>query len=79
MGEAVQNLIAEATRIDSFGSIVVRGLIWFVVAVIIIISADSVDPDQVGSNLKANLGFFLMFIILSGGLIYLLFGFSQQA
>ena len=62
--------------IDSFWSIVARGVLWFFVAVIIILSTDKPNPEQSLKDLKANLGFFILFLLLSGGLIYLLFGFS---
>ncbi len=61
---------------DSIWSVVFRGLLWFVVAVVILISLDNPDTDRSMSNLKANLGFLLMFLVLSGGLIYLIFGFD---
>lgn len=79
MLETVKELLISAFRVDSFASIVLRGAIWFVIAVVIIISADAVDPDKASKNLKANLGFTLMFMILTGSLIYLLFGFTKNA
>ncbi|MCB9813610.1 MAG: hypothetical protein H6772_04350 [Pseudomonadales bacterium] len=63
-------------RLDSIWSVIVRGLIWFVVATIIIISVDNPDSDKSLKYLKSNLGFFAMFMVLSGGLIYLLFGYQ---
>jgi hypothetical protein len=47
------------------------------VSLIIIIKTDSPDPEASLKNLKSTLGFFLMFIALTGALIYLLF--SQTA
>jgi len=60
---------------NSIWSVVARGVIWLLVAVVIIVSTDAPDPDSSLRNLKANLGFFLMFLILSGGLVYLLFSY----
>jgi hypothetical protein len=64
---------------DSIWSIVLRGAVWFIIALVIIISADNPNPEKSLKTLKSNLGFFLMFIILSGGLIYLLFGFNATS
>ncbi len=63
----------------SIWSVVFRGGIWFVIALIIIISADAPDPESSLRSLKSNLGFFLMFIFFSGVLVYLLFGFGPEA
>jgi len=78
MQELVSEIFTKMFTFDSIWSIVLRGGMWFAIAVVIIISADTVNPDQAGSKLKANLGFFLIFTVLTGGLIYLLFGFAPQ-
>lgn len=75
--ELLQEIVHKAFAVDSIWSVVLRGLIWLAVAFIIIISADNPDSDKSMKNLKSNLGFFLMFILLSGGLVYLLFGFNS--
>jgi hypothetical protein len=75
--ELLQELAQKAFAVDSIWSVVLRGAIWFAVAMIIIISADNPNSEQSMKNLKSNLGFFLMFIMLSGGLIYMLFGFTS--
>ena len=76
--EIVKELIQKAVAVDSIWSIVLRGVIWLVITLIIIISVDNPNSQNASKKLKANLGFFLMFIVLSGGLIYLLFGFGQS-
>ena len=76
--DKVQNIIAQAVAVDSIWSIVLRGAIWLIIALIIIVSVDNPNSQVANKKLKANLGFFLMFIILSGGLVYLLFGFGQS-
>jgi hypothetical protein len=53
-----------------------RGGVWFAIALIIIISTDAANPDKSAKNLKSNLGFLFLFLVLSTGLIYLLFGFA---
>ncbi|NLG06246.1 MAG: hypothetical protein GX559_00930 [Candidatus Pacebacteria bacterium] len=75
--DAIKNLIQQAVAIDSVWSIVTRGVIWVIISVIIIVSMDNPNADLAQKNLKANLGFFIIFMLLSGGLIYLLFGFQQ--
>lgn len=63
---------------DSFWGVVARGVLWFVIAGIIIVSSDSSDQEQSAKTLRKNLGFLFMFVILSGGLFYLLFGFAPS-
>ena len=75
--EVLQELVQKAFAVDSVWSIVVRGLVWLGVVVVIIMSTDRPDPQASAKSLKANLGFFLLFLTLSGGLIYWLFGFTS--
>lgn len=77
MVETIRELVISAFAVDSFGSIVLRGVIWLAIALVIIISADAADPDKATKNLKSNLGFLLVFMVLTGGLVYLLFGFTK--
>lgn len=79
MMDTVRELVLSAFRIDSFASIVLRGVVWFVIAMVIIISADTADADRASKNLRSNLGFTIVFLVLTGGLIYLLFGFTHKA
>jgi hypothetical protein len=62
---------------DNIMSVVLRALIWMIIAVVIIVSTDKPDPEKGFKDLKANLGFFMMFLFLSGGLVFLLFGFTS--
>lgn len=72
--ETVREILATAFSLNSIWWLVIKAGIWFGVAFIIIIKTDAPDPEASLKNLKSTLGFFLMFILLSGGLIYLLFG-----
>lgn len=72
--DLIRDLISKAFALDSIWSVVIRGLIWIVIAMIIIVSVDNPNADLSSKKLKANLGFFTMFLLLSGGLVYLLFG-----
>jgi hypothetical protein len=74
--EALQDILRQAFAIDSIWSVVTRGLIWLGIALVIIVSMDKPDPRESIKDLKINLGFFLMFLVLGGGLIYMLFGFT---
>jgi len=76
--DAIRDLVIKAFAVDSLWSIVVRGGIWIVIALIIIVSVDNPNSDISSKKLKANLGFFTMFLLLSGGLVYLLFGVSAK-
>lgn len=74
--ETTRSVVGELFAINSIWSIVFRGVIWFGVAIVIIVSVDSASSGGDLGKLKSNLGFFFMFLILSTTLIYLLFGFS---
>jgi len=76
--DSVKELIHQAVAIDSIWSIVLRGVLWLIISFIIIISMDNPNADLANKKLKANLGFFIIFMILSAGLVYLLFGFKQE-
>jgi uncharacterized integral membrane protein len=76
--DSIRELVHQATSVNSIWSIVLRGLIWLIISLIIIISMDHPNTDLANKKLKANLGFFLIFMVLSGGLVYLLFGFAQS-
>jgi hypothetical protein len=76
--ENVQEIMRSFFAIDSIWSIILRAGVWFGIATVIIISTDVANPERSSKTLKANLGFFLLFLLLSGGLIYLLFGFIAQ-
>lgn len=76
--DSVKQLIQQATAIDSVWSIVLRGAIWLIISFIIIISMDNPNADLASKKMRANLGFFIIFMMLSAGLIYLLFGFKQS-
>lgn len=75
------SLLQEGTRalfaLDSIWSVVLRGAVWFGIALVIIISADAPNPEESLKNMKSNLGFFLMFLLLSGTLLFLLFGYTS--
>jgi len=76
--EMIRDLVIKAFSVDSIWSVILRGVIWIVIAIIIIISVDSPNADLSSKKLKANLGFFTMFLLLSGGLVYLLFGIGAK-
>lgn len=78
MMDAIRDLVIKAFAVDSIWSIVIRGGVWIVIAMIIIVSVDNPNSEMSSRKLKANLGFFTMFLLLSGGLIYLLFGIGAE-
>ncbi len=79
MEEAMRSIIQSVVAVDSIWSVVFRGALWLLISLVIIISTDAPNPERSLKNLKSNLGFFLLFLILSGGLIYLLFGYVPAA
>ncbi|OGJ21366.1 MAG: hypothetical protein A3A82_01650 [Candidatus Pacebacteria bacterium RIFCSPLOWO2_01_FULL_47_12] len=62
--------------ITTMQSLLVRAGIWLVIATVIIISTDSAKPDNASIAIKRNVGTLLLFLVLSGGLFYFLFGMS---
>ncbi len=74
--ETFTNILASMFRVDSIWSVVTRAIIWFAITIVVIISMDHSDSEQSMKSLKSNLGFLVMFLILSGSLIYLLFGYQ---
>ncbi len=75
--ENIRGLIASFFVVDSIWSVVLRGGVWFAISIVILVSTDMANPQKANLSLKRNLGFFVFFLVLSGGLIYLLFGFSS--
>lgn len=63
--------------LNSVGSIALRAAIWFIVAIVIIASTDTggARSRHGEASLKSNLGMLLFFVVLCGGLMYLMFGF----
>jgi hypothetical protein len=74
--EALSNFAVSMFDVTSMWSVIIRGVIWLVIAGGIIISTDTPRPTPDASRLKQTLGFILMAIVVSGTLIYLLFGYS---
>ena len=77
--EVLQNVLSAIFKADSIWSVVARAVVWFLVAVVVIASTDNPDSEKSLKNLKSNLGFLVMFLLLSGGLVYLLFGYQPKA
>ncbi|MBU0578443.1 hypothetical protein KKE34_00220 [Patescibacteria group bacterium] len=71
---SIQVIVQSAFDITNIWWLIIKASIWFAIAIIIIIKTDSPHPEKAFKNLRSTLGFFLMFIFLSVGLLYLLFG-----
>jgi hypothetical protein len=74
--EMLRSVFSALFAVDSIWSVVLRGAVWFAIALVIVISTDSPNPESSLKNLKSNLGFFLMFLMLSGTLVFMLFGYA---
>ena len=61
------------TRSDSIGSVFVRGIIWLV---LVLILAYGVDSGKSYKKIKADAGWFFLFLLTIGIVTYLLFGFT---
>lgn len=79
MPDVLNQVISLLFAADSIWSVVARGVIWLVIALVIIASLDHPDPSSSFKNLKSNLGFLLLFVVLSSTLVFLLFGFTPLA
>ena len=77
--EQIREILIKAFAVDDIWSVVIRAVFWFLIAIVIIVSMDKAKPEDSYTNLKSNLGFLLLFVVLSGGLVYLLFGFTAAA
>ncbi len=60
------------TRADSIGSIIARAIIWLTVVLIL---AAGIDNGKSHTSIKADAGWFFIFIFTIGLASYLLFGF----
>lgn len=65
--------------LNSYGSILLRGTLWFLVALVIIATTDTSGKRVSGRRVQQNLGMLFLFLLLAGGLVYLLFGFVPMA
>ncbi len=74
-GFTVRTALEWLFKFDSVGSIFLRAGIWFLIAIVIIAATDTTDYHKQSNNLRFGLGALFLFLILCGGLIYLMFGF----
>lgn len=70
--EILQTLV-EFTRSDEVGSIIVRGLIWLIGVLIL---AAGIDSEKSYQKIKADAGWFFIFVTGIGVASYFLFGFT---
>lgn len=74
--ETAQDWLTLLVAPTTTGGIILRGLIWLVIATVIIVSSNrynlSIDPTQA---VKRRLGSLFLFMLLSAGLMYLLFSY----
>jgi hypothetical protein len=71
MPSSVNDIIINLIKVDSIWSIVIRAVIWLV---LISIFAYGAAKNKSQSRVRAEAGFFLLFIILTGVTLYLVFG-----
>jgi hypothetical protein len=72
----LHNLAYQFFDINSFWSVIFRGIIWVLLSIIILIATDHPSPEESRKNVKSYLGFFLLFAVVSTSMILLLFGIS---
>jgi len=66
------NHFIELLKVDSIGSIILRAVFWLI---LVSIFAYGASEGQRHTTIKAEAGFFLVFIVLTGITIYITFGF----
>lgn len=76
--DILQNFLFSLFDITSIWSVVFRTFIWVVIAILILAATDNPKNKKIKSDTKSYLGMFLMVVILSSSLIYLLFGLTPQ-
>ena len=67
------NEVLLLTRSDSAGSLALRGLIWLIAVVIL---AAGIDNGKDYLKIKADAGWFFLFLFSAGLLSYFLLGFT---
>lgn len=67
-----QYKFVELIAVDSIGSIFLRAGIWMVLVTILAVGS---SKGKEFSRIKAESGFFMMFLLLSGVAIYFIYGF----
>jgi DNA integrity scanning protein DisA with diadenylate cyclase activity len=70
---SLQQISTAIFDINNIWWLIIKASIWFIIALMIIVKTDSPNPEKSLKNIKSTLGFFLMFVILSGGVLYVLF------
>lgn len=73
--DVLRELVQLIITPTSVWSVAARAGVWFLISLVILWSTANPDPDQAFGNLKKNLALLLVFLVLSSGLMYLLFGF----
>lgn len=76
--DAAREIVSSLFAINSIWSIVFRGVVWFGIAIVIIVSVDGASSSGDYYKLKSNLGFFFVFLVVSTVLVSLLFGYAPQ-
>ena len=71
MNETFLEAIVGLVAVDSIGSIIARGLIWL--ALVSIVAIGTAKGYKL-SRIKTEAGFFMLFIVLTGIIIYMVFG-----
>jgi hypothetical protein len=74
----LQTVAASIFSVNSIWSVVLRGVIWLVMSLLILMATDNPDPKRSTMNVRSYLGFFVLFIIVSSSLVYLLFGLAPM-
>ncbi len=77
MLETLQTIVTTIADPSSIWSVVARAVIWFILALIIIVSVDSPRTQNIHRSVRRNLGMFLLCVSVGGGLLYLLFSFTS--
>lgn len=75
--EQLQSIFLAIFDFSSVWSVVARAVVWFAIAGVIIVSTDATKTSQIHGSIKRNLGLFLLILVVSSALLYMLFSFTS--
>jgi len=76
--DKLADIFVEFFDASSVWSVVARGVVWLLIAGVIIASIDNQEKVAY-KKAKSNLGILVLFIALSSGLFYFLFSFTTKS
>ncbi|OGJ22599.1 MAG: hypothetical protein A2804_01070 [Candidatus Pacebacteria bacterium RIFCSPHIGHO2_01_FULL_46_10] len=70
----LRTIFSQLFDITSIWFFVFQSIVWFAICLGVVVSIDVARPERSYGKIKQNLGFLLLFIVLSSSLLYIMFG-----